>query len=336
MPHSRDDDAGRVVTYCLVPGDLAPKLHDLLRKHFADDPGIEVVIERRTAERRTNNRRTATRKPAPSDDRRLVRNVEGRRLGEHRVPAIAADTPELPRRVLPHAGRLVFVARVEPSTQQLEDVDSARVVMRIHAGDKDAFAEIYTRYFDRVYSYLRIALRDPHTAEDVTQDVFFRVLQALPRYEFRGRPFRAWLFVIVRNCALTQLRRSDHEPDLLAPADLDRATDVTDVTVEMLGLPGLDWVSDRDLVLLIERLPIPQRQVLLLRYALDMDNSQIAEVLGYSADNVRQLQTRALAFLHQRLAAMGRSAPRGTRIRMGAQVPQGLVIRARRFALVRW
>jgi len=86
-------------------------------------------------------------------------------------------------------------------------------------------------------------------------------------------------------------------------------------------------------MLFVERLPLPQRQVLLLRFMLDLNANEIAEILERTPENVRILQHRALRFLEQRLVALGRS-PRNTRpSRMSHYLRPANVLRARRFAL---
>jgi hypothetical protein len=183
-------------------------MHDPLRAHFADATDVEVVVEGRAWDRRAAAERRSHDAGVP-DERRRIRASEGRRIAERRAAALAVDAPVLPRRFRALCEQLVFVERLEPSTEQLEDRDTARLVTRFQAGDKDAFAALYMRYFDRVYSYLRVALRDAHEAEDGAQQAFMQVLEALPRYERRGSsPFRSWLFVIVRNCALGHLRKT--------------------------------------------------------------------------------------------------------------------------------
>jgi iron uptake system EfeUOB component EfeO/EfeM len=135
----------------------------------------------------------------------MVRNKAGRRVGPRRAPTMAIDALPLPRKARAHAKRIVFVERVEPSAEHMADLDSARIVTRFQSGDADAFTALYMRYFDRVYSYLRVLFReDSHEAEDLTQQVFVRAFEALPRYERRSQPFRAWLFTIARNLAMTR------------------------------------------------------------------------------------------------------------------------------------
>jgi DNA-directed RNA polymerase specialized sigma24 family protein len=68
----------------------------------------------------------------------------------------------------------------------------------------------------------------------------------------------------------------------------------------------LEWVSDRELVHLIERLPHAQRQVLVLRFMLDLTHAQIAQILERNPEDVRALQYRALTFMRTRLNALGR------------------------------
>jgi RNA polymerase sigma-70 factor (ECF subfamily) len=304
---------------------LAPKLHALLRRHFAGDPTIEVMVERRVRDRRDNTE---------------PRQATERRVGERRAPAVPVGVPDLPRRARPWADNLVFVERLEPSGQQLEDDDTARLVARIQAGEKGLFARLYTRYFDRVYAYLRLLLADPHRAEDVTQQVFISVLEALPRYERRHQPFRAWLFVIARNGALNELKRQ-RLIEYVDPVDLEQGhSDLEHGHTGPLALPvdhslaALGWISDRELLMLMQRLPPPQQQVLMLRYALDLSHADTATVLGRSPEDVRVLQHRALGFLRQRLVSLGRESPSRHSTRMRRVVRHAPVLRRRRFALL--
>jgi RNA polymerase sigma-70 factor (ECF subfamily) len=323
----------RSIVYCVIPSALAPKVHEPLRRHFRDDAGVEVVVERRSAERRTGADRRSGESATPEADRRRIRNPSGRRVADRRAAAIGVPVPELPRRLRSYADRLVFVERVAPASEQLEDADTSRLVTRIQAGDREAFGELYLRYFDRVYAYLRIALRNPHDAEDAAQHVFMKVFEALPRYERRRQPFRAWLFRIVRNSALDTLERQGRV-DLVEPTELDRQRDGVedpDVTREVLG-----WISDRELSMFIERLPAPQRQALALRFMLGLRAAEVAQILGRTPTDVRNLQSRALRLLRERLVALGRTPDDRRRggIRMRRWVKPAHVLRGRRFALM--
>jgi RNA polymerase sigma-70 factor (ECF subfamily) len=321
------------VTYCVVPRDLAPKLHELLREHFRDDLRIEVVVERRRSERRLGSERRAEAQARDGEDRRRIRNSGGRRVGDRRAPAIGVEAPPLPRRARPYAERLLFVERVGTSSQRAEDLDTARLVTRIQAGDREAYGDLYLRYFDRIYAYLLIAFRNHHEAEELTQQVFLQVLQALPRYERRRQPFRAWLFTIVRHVAVAQLKRQQRVA-LEEPAAVARRRESgvdSDTHTQVLG-----WLADRELLLFVERLPATQRQVLMMRFMLDLSNREIADILGTTGDVVRQHQSRALRALRERLAAAGRVPPRHQRrTSMRRGIRQAQVLRARRFALSR-
>jgi RNA polymerase sigma-70 factor (ECF subfamily) len=241
----------------------------------------------------------------------------------------SAVESELPRRARPLASRIEFAERLEPSGRDAEDVDTARLVAAIQAGQRDAAALLYARYFDRVYFYMRLALGDAHDAEDAAQQVFTSVLVALPRYEVTASPFRAWLFTIARNCALRELRRRGRaEP--VAPDELDREREAAS---ERSELSVLDWISDRELLMFVERLPEVQRQVLVLRYLLDLSTAEIAQVLDRSLVDVRSLQSRAVRFLRARLAALDRTAPLRRPLRIRRCLRQAPVLGARRWAL---
>jgi RNA polymerase sigma-70 factor (ECF subfamily) len=322
--------AACAVVYCLIPRDLAPRLHELLRRHFAGDAGVEMVVERRGAERRREDDRRVV-ACEPRVERRRIRSVVGRRVGERRTVQVPVWPPELPRRARAHQERLVFVELVEPSGTTREDEDTARLVTRIQTGDREAFALLYMRYFDRVYGYLRLVLRDAHEAEDASQHVFLKLLEALPRYEARGKPFRAWLFTIARNRAVSQLRLAGRSE----VADLSELESNESAHLASDDLSVLDWISDRELHLFIDRLPLAQRQVLFLRYFAGMSMAEIATALGETGETVRKRHARALRFLRARLTAVGR-APRQTR-RAGSRVlvRPAYVVRVRRFSLLK-
>ncbi|HVE68414.1 MAG TPA: sigma-70 family RNA polymerase sigma factor [Solirubrobacteraceae bacterium] len=268
--------------YCVVPEDLAPVVHDQLCAHWEDEPGVVVVLERRRAERRT------------------ARGRGGRRLGERRGTAPSVAAPELPRDVHPYAGELDFRQRVQVQRRQEEDIDSDRLVVRFQRGDVSAFDGLYRRYFDRVYAYARVALRDEHEAEDVAQQVFGNVAQALPRYEVRAdSSFRAWLFRITRNVVLRTLQRTGRMSPQ-EPAELDRRLEspVPDAPF------SLEWLSDKDLAMLVERLPLSQRQVILLRYVFEFSTDDIACTLERTPVAIRMLEHRAMRGLEARLSAL--------------------------------
>jgi RNA polymerase sigma-70 factor (ECF subfamily) len=296
-------DEKRPIVYCLVPRDVAPKLHEPLRRHFALDPTIEVVLERRSTDRRSEGERRADEPDPPcAPDRRRIRNRHGRRVGERRAATVVVAQPRLPRRARAYADRIWFVERIEPSEQHSEDLDTARLITCLQAGEKEVFGDLYLRYFDRVYGYLRVALNDSHEAEDLAQQVFIKAMEGLSAYERRSQPFRSWLFTIARNSLLDHLRtRRRVEPE--DPDELDRRRGTS---TEEASLRALQWLSDSDVLCFVERLPLAQRQVLVLRYMMDFSTAEIAEVLGRSPDSVRQAQHRALAYLAERLSALGR------------------------------
>jgi RNA polymerase sigma-70 factor (ECF subfamily) len=273
--------------YCVVSDDLAPELHELLREHWRSNPAVVVLRERRRRERRTSGR-------------------GGRRVRERRRSDVAETPVDLPRSLRPHSARLRFASRVAPGRRDAEDVDSDRLVVRFQAGEVSAFDALYLRYFDRVYAYARVALHDDYEAEDVAQQVFGNVIQALPRYQVRDdASFRSWLFRIARNAVLrTASRNGRMRPQ--EPAELDRRLECP----MPLKLSGLDWLSDKDLEVQIERLPVSQRQVILLRYVFEFTTDEIADALDRTAVAIRMLEHRAMRALEARLHAL-RGTTRG-------------------------
>jgi RNA polymerase sigma-70 factor (ECF subfamily) len=319
------------VVYCVVPRDLAGELHDSLREHWRDDDSVVVVVERRASDRRRGERRGREAAGRARAERRKISNAAGRRVGDRRVLAVPVTPVDVPAIAMPYADRLLFLELLEPGGRATEDVETNRLVVRIQAGDTAAFDMLYLRYFDRVYAYARVALRDAHEAEDVAQQVFANVIGALDRYQVRDdTPFRAWLFRITRNVVLRTLQRSGRlQPE--EPTELDRRLESPAPQAPM----GLEWLSDHDLASLVERLPMSQRQVILLRYVFEFTTAEIGAALDRSPVAVRMLEHRAMRALESRLATLRGKPSRCDRSSMVIRARPLPVLSSRRRALHR-
>jgi RNA polymerase sigma-70 factor, ECF subfamily len=82
----------------------------------------------------------------------------------------------------------------------------AKAIAGAKEGDVSALHFLYVRYADDVQGYVESIVRDRHEAEDITQNVFAKLISAIARYEQREAPFAAWLMRIARNAVLDHLR----------------------------------------------------------------------------------------------------------------------------------
>jgi DNA-directed RNA polymerase specialized sigma24 family protein len=84
---------------------------------------------------------------------------------------------------------------------------TSRALRWAQAGDRQALKFLYARYADDVYEYVRGVIGDDYEAEDVTRQVFARMIDLIDRYEEREVPFHAWILRVSRNVALDHVRR---------------------------------------------------------------------------------------------------------------------------------
>lgn len=167
-----------------------------------------------------------------------------------------------------------------------------RALDRAKLGDQAAMRYIYLRFAGNVYGYARSIVRDEHEAEDVTQQVFARLMTALPRYEQRAVPFSAWLLRITHNMAIDHMRRrvTHAEEPVTAgePSDAGRSHE--------LGLA---------LRAALAELPEGQRQVVALRHITGASPGEIATALDRSEDSVHALHHRGRRALREALTRAG-------------------------------
>ncbi len=142
-------------------------------------------------------------------------------------------------------------------------------------------------------------LHDRMAAEDVVSETFERAITYLPRYEWRGLPFRAWLYRIAGNAIAGRARHATTVALDDAPERADDAPGPEDAL--------LRGERDRALMAVVSALPLVQRQVVLLRYGEDLAVKDIALVLGRSEGAVKASLYRAQRTLHRLLAPSARA-----------------------------
>lgn len=175
------------------------------------------------------------------------------------------------------SGRLVAKSSID-SSPEIERL-VRRAVARAKQGDADAVRFLYLRYADNVFGYVRTIVRDHHDAEDVTQQVFTKLITAIAKYEQRGVPFVAWLLRMAHNVAVDAMRARRATP-----------------TGEIFGSEdvGGEDASERarSLHAAFATLPEDQRQVVVLRHVLGLSPVEIAEQLNRTNSSVYGLHHR--------------------------------------------
>jgi RNA polymerase sigma-70 factor (ECF subfamily) len=161
-----------------------------------------------------------------------------------------------------------------------------RALIEAAQADPARFVELYERHFDRVYAYVirRTGRRDE--AEDITSDVFERALTNLPRFEWRGVPFVAWLYRIAAN-ALADRRKQTARDAFEPPPDIPDERESEEIERRAMVYQ------------LVGRLPEAQRQVIELRFIAQKSIREISVALQRSEGAIKQLQLRAFENLRR-------------------------------------
>ncbi len=183
----------------------------------------------------------------------------------------------------------VFRRRRELETESpAEDRRLAQAIARAKAGDREAVRYLYCRYADNVYGYVRSIVRREHDAEDVTQNVFAKLMTSITKYERRQVPFSAWILRVARNAAFDHLRRQHSIPveQIHSVDDADELRATRDAVRRALG-----------------ELQPEQQEVVLLRHLVGLSPLEIAERSGRTEASVHGLHHRGRAALRRALVA---------------------------------
>ena len=163
------------------------------------------------------------------------------------------------------------------------------------------FTDLYRGHLRDVYSYAYYRIGNHHDAEDLTEQTFLQAWRHFERArrEAEGRPLRPWLIRIAHNLAANYYRDRSRRPQ----TNLDDVAPVATLHETAQLVEGRQEL--REVLEGVAGLPDDRREALIMRFALDMDNREIARALGRSEGATKVLLHRAVKQLEGALASRG-------------------------------
>ena len=172
-----------------------------------------------------------------------------------------------------------------------KQIDERSLVLRLIDGDEDAFCELYASYKNRLIYFAMRFLKSREYAEDVFQDAFTVIWQGR-RFINPDTSFSSYLYTIVRNRVLNQLRDLDNQ-DKLKEQILAQAVDYTEDTKHRIMADDLrHWIACA-----MQQLTVRQREVFRMSREEQMSHQEIADALGISINTVQEHISTSLRVL---------------------------------------
>jgi RNA polymerase sigma-70 factor (ECF subfamily) len=153
------------------------------------------------------------------------------------------------------------------------------VLRKAQRGDERAFSLIVRAYEVPIFNYVMRLVGDRALAEDLTQEVFIRVFQGLPKFSLRSK-FTTWLFQVTKNRVLDELRASERRPRALVTIDDAPPLEVVDAPVEQVEAIEALWTA-------VEGLNTDLKMALLLRDVVGLSYNEIADSLDTTLATVK-------------------------------------------------
>jgi RNA polymerase sigma-70 factor (ECF subfamily) len=176
------------------------------------------------------------------------------------------------------------------------------VLRKAQRGDERAFSLIVRAYEVPVFNYVMRLVGDRALAEDLTQEVFIRVFQGLPKFSLRST-FTTWLFQVTKNRVLDELRANERRPRALVALDDAPQLEVLDAPAEQVEMIEALWTA-------VDGLNTDLKMALLLRDVVGLSYNEIADSLDTTLATVKWRIFKAREEVQLALAREGISSGR--------------------------
>jgi RNA polymerase sigma-70 factor (ECF subfamily) len=187
-----------------------------------------------------------------------------------------------------------MTGQVENAGGVLLEVLNPSLIRRAQEGEPVVVGALYERYQRGIFRYLYYRVGDQQTAEDLTSEVFLRMVEKLSIYNDQNLSFQAWLFQIARNLSIDHYRKMGTQQNVQLVDDFpEQGNEPLEMIAQELTIEKLRHA----LVILPEN----QRDVIVMRFIVGMPIGEVAETLHKTEDSIKGLQRRALLALRDTL-----------------------------------
>lgn len=174
-----------------------------------------------------------------------------------------------------------------------------QLIQQAQQGDQAAIAQLYQMHAQQIYRYVAYRVPTQADAEDITADVFIKMLEGLRSYRLTGAPFEAWLYRIASARVADFHRRGRRRPQ----TELSETLSTSDPS------PEEQLHAEQEVAVLrhaLSGLGSDQQEILVLRFVERKSHQEVAEILGKTVSAVKSIQHRALVQLAARLGMQGK------------------------------
>lgn len=166
------------------------------------------------------------------------------------------------------------------------------LIEKAKKGDKDAFGKLYSSYLDAIYRYVFFRVgNDRQTAEDITEEIFYKAWQHIDRFKIGTGTVQAWLYRIASTTVIDHHRTKKQQVNIH-----EEIADESNIEEQFIGKTEQQRITRA-----IKTLSNEQQSVIIMKFINDLSNKEIARALNMSNDAVRALQYRALKNLRKKL-----------------------------------
>lgn len=180
-----------------------------------------------------------------------------------------------------------------------ESSEIEQLVLRAQQGDDDAVTQLYEAHAPAIYRYIVYRVPDDE-AEDLTAEVFVKMVEGLPDYQVTGVPFEAWLYRIAAARIADYYRQRKRQPQAALSETL--STDDPQPEEHLLEQQEIGRLRSA-----ISQLNEEQQTILVLRFIERKSHEEVAAIVGKSVTAVKSIQHRALTRLSTLLGSDGKA-----------------------------
>ncbi|MCP4424268.1 MAG: sigma-70 family RNA polymerase sigma factor [Chloroflexi bacterium] len=176
--------------------------------------------------------------------------------------------------------------------------DELILLNRARSLDREALEQIHDMYYVPIFRYIAFRVNEHELAEDLTSDVFTRLLNALQDHTAPQKTLRGWLFSVASRVVKDHYRKQYRRPQVALDDSIPSPTGGPDQQVESM-------LTNENLRQAVTELTENQQQVIALRFGFEMSIREVAQTTGKSEGAIKMLQARAIAALSRRMVPGG-------------------------------